>query len=66
MHHPLRGGMNREVTDPEAQYLIDIIGDFALYSTLPPGTVTFEERRTKSAIDLCYATTGLIDQAIKS
>jgi hypothetical protein len=66
MHHPLWGGLNRGETDPEAEDLIDIIGDFALHSTLPPGTATFEESRTKSAIDLCYVTTGLIDRVIKS
>jgi hypothetical protein len=66
MHHPLWGGLNRGETDPEAEDLIDIIGGFALYSTLPPGTVTFEESRTQSAIDLCHVTTGLIDRVIKS
>ena len=61
MHYPLWGGINSRETDPEAEDLIDIIGDFALHSTLPPGTVTFKESRTRSAIDLCYVTTGLID-----
>jgi exonuclease III len=44
LHHPLWGGLNREATDPESDDLIDIIGDFALHNTLPPGTTTYEER----------------------
>jgi ribonuclease HI/exonuclease III len=66
LHHPLWGGLGRRETDPEAEDLIDIIGDFALHNTLPPGTITFEEGRVQSAIDLCYVTTGLIDRIIKS
>jgi exonuclease III len=66
LHHPLWGGLNREVTDPESEDLIDIIGDFALHNTLPPGTVTYEEGRSQSTIDLCLVTTGLIEQVIKS
>ncbi|KAF2844552.1 hypothetical protein T440DRAFT_355671, partial [Plenodomus tracheiphilus IPT5] len=53
LHHPLWGGLNKGVTDPETEDLIDIIGDFGLHSTLPPGTVTYEEGRSRSTIDLC-------------
>jgi hypothetical protein len=66
LHHPLWGGLNREVTDLESEDLIDIIGDFALYNTLSPGTTTYEEGRSQSTIDLCLATTGLIDRVIRS
>jgi exonuclease III len=66
LHHPLWGGLNREATNPESEDLIDIIGDFALHNTLPPGTVTYEEGRAQSTIDLCLVTTGLIDRVIKS
>jgi exonuclease III len=66
LHHPLWGGLNREVTDLESEDLIDIIGDFALYNTLPPGTVTYEEGRSQTTIDLCLVTTGLIDKVTKS
>lgn len=66
LHHPLWGGLNREVTDLESEDLIDIIGDFALYSTLPPGTVTYKEGRSQTTIDLCLVTTGLIDKVTKS
>ena len=66
LHHPLWGGPNREATDPESEDLIDIIGDFALHNTLPPGTVTYEEGRAQSTIDLCLVTTGLINRVIKS
>ena len=46
--------------------MIDIIGDFALYGTLSPGTITYEEGRLQSTIDLCLVTTGLVDRVIKS
>lgn len=66
LHHPLWGGLNREVTDLESEDLIAIIGDFALHNTLPPGTVTYEEGRAQTTIDLCLVTTGLIDRVTKS
>ena len=66
LHHPLWGGLNREATDPESEDLIDIIGDFALHNTLPPGTVTYEEGRAQTTIDLCLVTTRLIDRVTKS
>ena len=65
LHHPLWGGLNRGQTDPETDDLIDIIGDFALHGALPPGTVTYEEGRTRSTIDLCYVMTGLTDKVVK-
>ena len=37
-----------------------------MHSTLPPGTVTYEEGRAQSTIDLCLVTTGLIDRVVKS
>jgi hypothetical protein len=43
LHYPLWGGLNREATNLELEDLIDIIGDFALYNTLPSGTVTYKE-----------------------
>lgn len=66
LHHPLWGGLNREVTDSESEDLIDIIGDFALHNTLPPGTVTYEEGQAQSTIDLCLVTSGLINKVTKS
>ncbi len=60
------GGLNREATNPESEDLIDIIGDFALYNTLLPGTVTYEEGRAQTTIDLCLVTTRLIDRVTKS
>jgi hypothetical protein len=65
LHHPLWGGLNREATDPESEDLIDIIGDFALHNTLPLGTVTYEEGRAQSTIDLCLVTAGLINRIVK-
>ena len=65
LHHPLWGGLNREATDLESEDLIDILGDFALHNTLPPGTVTYEEGRAQSTIDLCLVTTGLINRVVK-
>lgn len=66
LHHPLWGELNREVTDSESEDLIDIIGEFALHNTLSPGTVTYEEGRSQTTIDLCLVTTGLIDRVTKS
>ena len=66
LHHPLWGGLNREVTDFESEDLIDIIEDFALHNTLLPGAVTYEEGRAQSTIDLCLVTTGLINRVVKS
>jgi hypothetical protein len=65
-NYPLWEGLNREVTDLELEDLIDIIGDFALYNTLLPGTVTYKEGRLQSVINLCLITTGVIEQVIKS
>jgi exonuclease III len=65
LHHPLWEGLNREVTDLESEDLIDILGDFALHSTFPPGTTTYEEGRSQSTIDLCLVTMRLIEHVIK-
>ena len=35
-------------------------------STLPPGTIIFDDRNCTSSIDLCYATEDLGDQIIRS
>jgi hypothetical protein len=66
LHHPLWGGLNREITDPESEGLIDIIEDFALYNTLSPGTITYEEGRSQSTIDLCLVIIGLVNKIINS
>jgi hypothetical protein len=66
LHHPLWGGLNREVTNLESEDLIDIIGDFALYNTLLLGTVTYKEGQLQSTINLCLVTTGLINKVTKS
>lgn len=64
LHHPLWGGLNREVTDFESEDLIDIIEDFALHNTLLPGAVTYEQGRAQSTIDLCFVTAGLINRIV--
>jgi hypothetical protein len=66
LHHPLWGGLNREVTNLKSEDLIDIIGDFALYNTLLLGTVTYKEGRAQTTIDLCLVTAGLIDRVTRS
>lgn len=33
LHHPLLGGLNRGVTDPETEDLIGVTGDFTLHNT---------------------------------
>uniref|UniRef100_A0A8H7K1V6 Reverse transcriptase domain-containing protein n=1 Tax=Bionectria ochroleuca TaxID=29856 RepID=A0A8H7K1V6_BIOOC len=60
------GGPTVEHTDPEANQLIEVIEDFDLYSTLQPGTITYEEGERKSTIDLCLVTFGLVDRLIRS
>ena len=65
LQHPLWGGMNREATDPKSEGLIDIIGDFALHNNLPLGTVTYEQGRAQSTINLCLVTAGLINRIVK-
>lgn len=66
LHHPLWGRLNRGVTDSESEDLINIIGDFALHSTLLPGTVTYEEGCSQSTIYMCLTTMDLVDRVIKS
>jgi hypothetical protein len=40
--------------------------DFNLDSTLPPGTIIYEERTSRTTIDLCLVTVGLVDWVIRS
>ncbi|KAI1531407.1 pol-like protein [Pyrenophora tritici-repentis] len=40
--------------------------DFNLGSTLPPGTITYEERASRTTIDLCLVTVGLVDRVVRS
>ena len=66
LHHPMWGGLETRHIDPEAEDLITIMEDFELSNTLPVGTVTYEERTSRSTIDLCLLTIGLVDRVIKS
>jgi exonuclease III len=66
LHHPMWGGANVRHTDPESADLLAIMEDFNLDSTLPPGTITYEERTARTTIDLCLVTVGLIDRVIRS
>lgn len=53
-------------TDTESAELLEIMEDFNLDSTLPPGTITYEERTSRTTIDLCLVTVGLVDRVIRS
>lgn len=66
LHHPLWGGQDVMVTDPEPEDLIDIMEEFALHSTLLPGTVAYEEGRSQSTSDLCLMTIDLVDNVVRS
>jgi hypothetical protein len=60
------GSANVRHTDPESADLLAIMEDFNLYSTLPPGTITYEEGTSRTIIDLCLVTVGLINRVIRS
>jgi hypothetical protein len=60
------GGANVRHTDPESTDLLAIIEHFNLDSTLPPGTITYKERTSRTTIDLCLVTIGLVDRVIRS
>ena len=47
LHHPMWGGTDVRHIDPESADLLAIIEDFNLGSTLPPGTITYEERTSR-------------------
>jgi hypothetical protein len=53
-------------TDLESKDLIAIIEDYELSNTLLPGTITYEERTSRSTIDLCIVTVGLVNRVIRS
>ena len=52
--------------DPESADLLAIMEDFNLGSTLLPGTITYEERTSRTTIDLCLVTVGLVDRVVRS
>jgi endonuclease/exonuclease/phosphatase family metal-dependent hydrolase len=66
LHHPMWGGPGTRYTDPESEDLIAIIEDYELSNTLLPSTITYEERTSRSTIDLCMVTMGLVDRVIRS
>lgn len=66
LHHPLWGGSGVQTMEVEASILVAIIEEYALYTTLTPGTITYRERQLRSSIDLCLVTAGLVERIIKS
>lgn len=62
LHHPVWGGSDVRHTDLESADLLEIMEDFDLNSTLRPGTITYEERNSRSTIDLCLVTVGLVER----
>ena len=64
LHHPMWGGTDVRHIDPESADLLAIMEDFNLGSTLPPGTITYEERTLRTTIDLCLVTVGLVDRVV--
>jgi exonuclease III len=66
LHHPMWGGTDVRHADPESADLLAIMEDFNLNSTLPAGTITYEEKTSHTTIDLCLVTVGLVDRVIRS
>lgn len=66
LHHEYWGGEIAGRADAESDSLIDIIQEFQLESTLPTGTVTYDEKNHQSCIDLCYATPDIVNRIISS
>jgi endonuclease/exonuclease/phosphatase family metal-dependent hydrolase len=60
------GGPDVRHIDPESENLIAIIEDFDLSSTLRPGAITYEGGASRSTIDFCLVTAGLVDRVIRS
>jgi hypothetical protein len=61
LHHLMWGGPGTRYTDLESEDLIAIMEDYELSNTLLPGTITYEERTSRSTINLCIVTMGLVD-----
>ncbi|PPJ61057.1 hypothetical protein CBER1_07390 [Cercospora berteroae] len=66
LHHSLWGGEHIVRPDAEAIELIEIMEQNALQSTFPSGTITYEEGSSRTTIDLCLATIGLMDRVVRS
>jgi Endonuclease-reverse transcriptase/RNase H len=59
LHHPLWAGLEYGTVDEEATNLIDIMDSRGLEQLLPPGTVTYETRESRTTIDLVWASHSL-------
>jgi ribonuclease HI/exonuclease III len=66
LHHPLWGGPDVQTIEAEAVDLITMLEEYALYTTLAPGTITYRERQLHSSIDQCFVTVGLVERVIRS
>ena len=55
-----------QTIEPEAEELIAIIEEYALYATLTPGAITYRERQSRSSIDICFVIGGLVERVIRS
>jgi hypothetical protein len=50
--------------DTEAEELVEIMENYGLTSTMPPGVITYEKDYKNSTIDLCLGTPGITAQVI--
>lgn len=66
LHHNLWGGPQNIRSEPEADILIEIMEKYSLSSTLPRGTITYNEANARTTIDLSLLITGLLDRIVKS
>jgi hypothetical protein len=60
------GGTDVRHINAKSADLLAIIEDFNLGSTLPPRAITYEERTSRTTIDLCLVTVGLVDRVVRS
>ena len=54
LHHPVWGGIEAK-NDSNAENLLAMVEQHGLHLLLQPGTITYDEARSQSAIDLIFA-----------
>lgn len=66
LHYPMWEGAHVQNIEPEAENLIAILEEFALYATFAPGTITYRKRQLQTSIDVCFVTARLVNRVVKS
>ena len=55
LHHPAWGGIHISVTDRNLEDLLSVVEEYGLQLLLKKGSITYEEARHQSTIDLVFA-----------